>query len=327
MDRAGFQSKLDLALERRAASLRVGHTTAYRVLNGRGDGTPDVAVDVFGDVAVLSAYRPFSSEEEQLMGHALHEALGLRAVYLKRRPKEARVVANVAREVVAPEVPLVGDAVEELEAMENGLRFVIRPGQGLSVGLYLDMRETRAWVRGQVSGKTVLNCFAYTCAFGVYAHAGGCARAVNLDLSRRVLDWGEENLRRNGFPADRRDHISGDTFEWLGRFTRKGERFDCVILDPPSFSTSKKGRFSAARDYGKLVAAAAPVVAGGGLLVACCNLEELTGPRFEAMVLGGLEQAGRRGRLVESLGPSPVDFPSHTQESAGLKVRVFSLHG
>src|SRR5690606_23072127 len=111
----------------------------------------------------------------------------------------------------------------------NGLRFIICPGQGLSVGLYLDMRDGRQWVRGQVAGRTVLNCFAYTCAFGVYSHAGGAARVVNLDLSRRVLDWGEENLRRNGVEPRRIDHIAGDTFDWLGRFQKKGEQFDCVI--------------------------------------------------------------------------------------------------
>ena len=320
-----FSDLLRHAFDRRAPLLQTRETTAYRVLNARGDGVPDVTVDWFDGVAVLSLYRSFEASEEQAMADAIAQTLGARAVYLKRRPREARVVANVAKDEVAPPAPLTGSPIEELIAHENGRAFVIRPGQGLSVGLYLDMRDTRAWLAERIAGKTLLNTFAYTCAFGVYAATAGAKRAVNLDLSRRVLDWGEENLTQNGLVPDRRDHIAGDTFEWLRRFEKKSEAFDVVVLDPPSFSTSKQGRFSAARDYPKLVAAAAPVVTSKGLLIACCNLEELPGARFEAQVRDGLQQAGRRGRLVERLGPSRIDFPEAPDEPAGLKVRVYEV--
>lgn len=315
------------AWARRAPLREEGTTTAFRVLNSQGDGTPDVTVDWFEDVAVLSHYRTFSADEETSQAQVLTDTLSARAVYLKRRPREARVVANTAKDQVAPEVPIAGEPVTSLVARENGAKFLIRPGQGLSVGLYLDMRDTRAWVSRNVRGRSVLNCFSYTCGFGVLAHQGGARRAVNLDLSRRVLDWGEENLALNGWTSERRDHIAGDTFDWLQRFARKGEQFDCVILDPPSFSTSPKGRFSAVRDYPKLVAAAAPVVAPNGHLVACCNLEALEGTRFEQWIQQGVDQAGRRGAVVERLGPSTIDFPEGPEEPPALKVRILSLHG
>jgi 23S rRNA (cytosine1962-C5)-methyltransferase len=191
-----------------------------------------------------------------------------------------------------------------LTAHEDGAAFEIAPGNGLSVGLYLDARQARARVKALAAGRTVLNLFAYTCGFGLAALRGGATRAVNLDLSRRVLDWGERNLVLNGFQPQRRDFIAGESFEWLRRFAKKGERFGLVILDPPSFATSQGARFSAAKDYAALVAAAAPVLESGGLLVACCNLETLRPEQFEAQALQGLGTA----QVLDRFGASALDF-------------------
>ncbi len=313
------------ARARRGPLLADARTTAFRWVNGGPDGVPDVTVDAFADVLVMSLYRDFSSPDEEALLDAAMEAWAPRGLYLKRRPREARVLANVARDALAPEGPARGEAVESLEALENGVRFLIRPGQGLSVGLYLDMRDTRAWLMGEVRGLTVLNLFSYTCAFGVVAMASGAKRALNIDSSRRVLEWGEENARLNGQPVDRYDFVAGDVFDWLGRLAKKGQGFDVVIADPPSFSTTRTSRFSAVKDYAKLAEAAARLVAPGGRLVACCNLAGLTSRRFEAMVAEGLASAGRQGKAVRSLGPSPVDFPSSPEEPPALKVHVLQL--
>ncbi|MFP2911066.1 class I SAM-dependent rRNA methyltransferase, partial [Pyxidicoccus sp. 3LFB2] len=252
---------LRAARERRGTLLSDARTTAFRVLNGEADGVPDVTADVFGGLCVISLYRDFFPLEEEALLDAAVAAWAPRSVYLKRRPREARVLANVAKEELAPEVPARGEPVESLTALENGLSFLIRPAQGLSVGLYLDMRDTRAWLQAQARGLTVLNLFAYTCAFGVVAAASGAKRALNIDASRRVLEWGEENARLNGQPVDRYDYVAGDVFDWLKRLAKKGETFDVVISDPPSFSTTRTARFSAARDYARLAEAAARVVA------------------------------------------------------------------
>ncbi len=316
---------LRAARERRGPLLSDSRTTALRVLHGEADGVPEVTADVFGGLCVISLYRDLTPAEEQTLLDAAVAAWTPRSVYLKRRPREARVLANVAKEALAPEVPARGEPVESLTALENGLSFLIRPAQGLSVGLYLDMRDTRVWLREEVRGRTVLNLFAYTCAFGVVAAAGGAKRALNIDASRRVLEWGEENARLNGQPVDRYDYVAGDVFDWLKRLAKKGEAFDVVIADPPSFSTTRTARFSAARAYARLAEAAARVVAPGGRLVACCNHAGLPARRFEAMVAEGLALAGRQGRGGRSLGPSPLDFPSPPGQEPALKVHVVEL--
>ena len=322
---SSLEELLHRAWERRAPLREDPRTTAYRLVNGEPDGMPDVTVDFFESVHVMSLYQDFSPAQEQALLDAAEAAWAPRSLYLKRRPREARHLANVAKEQLAPEVAAWGESVDSLVALENGLRFLIRPGQGLSVGLYLDMRDTRAWLAGEVRGRTVLNLFSYTCGFGVAATAGGAKRVLNVDASRRVLDWGEENARLNGQPVDRYDYVAGDVFEWLGRLARKGERFDVVVADPPSFATTRTSRFSAAKDYASLAEACARVVAPGGRLVACCNLATLASRRFDAMVTEGVARAGRQGRGVHGLGPSPMDFPESPEHPAALKVRVLEL--
>ncbi|WP_375757805.1 class I SAM-dependent rRNA methyltransferase [Corallococcus exercitus] len=310
---------------RRGPLLADPATSAFRLLNGAADGVPEVTADIFGDVVVVSLYRDLTDAEEATLLDAAVSAWTPRSVYLKRRPREARVLANVAKDALAPESAARGEPVEDFVAKENGLSFHIRPGQGLSVGLYLDMRDTRAWLQAQASGLTVLNLFAYTCAFGVAATAGGAKRVLNMDASRRVLEWGEENARLNGQAVDRYDYVAGDVFDWLGRLAKKGESFDVVVADPPSFSTTKTTRFSAARDYARLAEAAAKVVAPKGRLVACCNLAGLPSRRFETMVLEGVTRAGRAGKAAGSLGPSGLDFPAPPGEEPALKVHVVQL--
>jgi 23S rRNA (cytosine1962-C5)-methyltransferase len=277
-------------------------TTCFRWID---EELPGVTVDLFEDVAVLSLYRPARSDEEHELARALCAARPLRAVYVKRRPREARQSVTVG-EAVAPPRPLWGEPVESLICREAGAAFEIRPGNGLSVGLYLDARDARAWVQRSARGKDVLNTFAYTCGFGLAALRGGARRGANVDASRKVLDWGRRNLALNGLGSERHDFLVGDVFDWLRRLAKQGQRFDLVILDPPGFATTKVSRFSAQKDYHRLVAAAAQVTREGGVLLAMCNVEAIGAVDFDAHLRRGL--AARPHRIVDRFGASAVDF-------------------
>lgn len=257
-------------------------------------------------MAVLSTYSELEAGDEAKLAADVGEAGALWGVYLKRRPKEARRVANESTEKVAPKLPAWGSEVDAVVVKECGVNFEARPGNGLSVGLYLDARNARAWVRERAQGRTVLNLFSYTCGFGVAARLGGATRAVNVDLSRKVLDWGMRNLSLNDLEADKRDFIAGDCIDWLGRFAKKKEVFDLVVIDPPSFASSGKSRFSAQKDYPRLVEKASKVVAPGGTMLCCTNLELVDVKGFESMVRDGL--GARRHRVTDLFGASPVDF-------------------
>ncbi len=306
-----------VAVARRAPLAADPDTTIYRVVNGAGDGLPGLTVDRYGDALVVSLY----DDDEALppktipddLAAMLASAADATSVYVRYRPKQASRVPEDEMSSLAPAEPVFGPdpgAEAGFMAREEGLSYQIRLNEGLSTGLFPDMRESRARVRAWAEGKTALNTFAYTCGFGLAAVAGGAERALNLDLSRRWLAWGQENYRLNGFEPDERDFVFGDVFDWLARFARRGETFDLVILDPPSFSKTKTGRFSVAKDYAQLVELAVKVVAPGGRLLACANLAELPWRAFRERVLAGVMAAGRRGEIAGVYHEPALDFPA-----------------
>ncbi len=122
---------------------------------------------------------------------------------------------------------------------EGGLRFKVNLTDYLDTGLFLDHRLTRSLVRAESLGKRVLNLFCYTGSFSVYAAAGGAASVHSVDLSKTYLAWAQENMLLNGLASPGKHHfIHGDVKQWLEEL--RGETFDLVIMDPPTFSNSKR---------------------------------------------------------------------------------------
>jgi 23S rRNA (cytosine1962-C5)-methyltransferase len=281
-------------------------------VNGGGDGLPGLAIDRFDDVLVVHVDEPPAS----CLSDELPE---FRAVYVKVHPPQA------SRQTLAPHGPAWGEPVDSLVVRENGLKYLIRPGAGLSTGLFLDMREVRAWVAETPAGLHVLNLFAYTCGFGVCALRAGAQRVLNLDLSRSYLAWGQENYSLNDLSADPHDFVYGDALDWLARFARRDQRFDMVIVDPPSFSTSRRGTFAVERDYPRLATAAARVVAPGGILLAATNHAGISGSRFDALLARGLLEADRRARPLRRWHEPSLDFPVAPGDAPYLKVRALAL--
>ncbi len=337
-----------LAVARRVPLAADPETTIYRLVNAAGDGLPGLTVDRYGDALVASIY----DDDEALppaplpdgLAAMLAQAANIGTVYVKYRPRQASRVPEEEMAALAPPLPVFGpdlrqptqtfeastvtegDATSEVSgflAREEGLTYRIRSDTGLSSGLFADMRETRARVGAWAAGQTVLNTFAYTCGFGVAATAGGAARVLNLDLSRNVLAWGQDNYGLNGFVPDAHDFVFGDVFDWLARFARRGDTFDLVILDPPSFSKTKTGRFSAAKDYAQLAELAAAVVSPGGRLLACSNLAELPWRAFRERVLAGISAAGRTGEVAGVYHEPALDFP--TSSEPYLKMALVQL--
>ncbi len=321
---APLLSALDRAWQRRAALHTSTQTTAYRLINRSGDGFPDLVVDRYGSVLVAHVYsRGVKVQPPRAVLQALADRVEAQAIYLKYRPVQGNVLNEETRRALTPIEPLIGQAIERVEVTEQGSRFIIRPGEGLNPGLFLDMREVREFVRANAAGKTVLNCFAYTCAFGIAALRGGAARVLNLDVSRHYLDWGRKNVELNGFTTVPTDFVKGDVFDWLKRFGKRGQKFDVVILDPPSYSSTHETRFAVEQDTARLVALAAPVVQPGGTLLVCTNYEQLSQRGFVSRVREGL--AGVNTKIVETRHEPDLDFPTAPDAQPYLKVCVVRM--
>ena len=195
----------------------------------------------------------------------------------------------------------------ETEITEAGLRFGLDFAGGYSAGFFIDQRRNREQVR-QYRPSSVLNTFAYTCSFSVAAARVG-ARTVSIDLSRRSLERGEENFRRNGFdPKAGHQFIADDVLAVLPRISRRGEKFDVIILDPPTFSRNQSGApFQVQRDFGTLLASALEIVAPKGKILLSVNHSEMRVGDLEHSARAALRIAKRSGHF--QVAPPLPDFP------------------
>jgi len=192
-----------------------------------------------------------------------------------------------------------GEGGERFTVQEHGLKLWVNLGDYLDTGLFLDHRTTRARVRAEAGGKRFLNLFAYTGAFTVHAAAGGARSTTSVDLSATYLEWAKANLELNGLAGPRHRLVRADALEWLRQ--ERPDRFDLVVLDPPSFSTSSRmsRRFEVQRDHPRLLGGALALLAPGGVLYFSTNFQ---GFRLDGRAL--------QGAAHEELTPRslPADF-------------------
>jgi len=171
----------------------------------------------------------------------------------------------------------------------------------------------------------VANLFAYTCGFTVAAAKGGAARTVSVDASAVALARGRANLVEAGIPeGERHVLVVDDAFAWLGRTARRGDVFDLVIVDPPSYSTTHHGRFVADSDYVSLAERALAVVAPRGRLLACTNHRGITKARFRRILFDACRNAKRQAAQIKDLGV-PSDFPAPPGGHAHMKSALVTL--
>jgi 23S rRNA (cytosine1962-C5)-methyltransferase len=307
---------LELAVHARYRFLREPSerraTTALRLFNREGDGDSELAVELYGDHLVANLYGPGIGAREAQVIDALAklDPSGegpCAGVYVKRHPIQKNTLIDPRDARFAPPDPIAGMAAPSpLVVRENELPIEVNLGEGLRTGIFLDQRDNRRRVRELAMGKRVLNLFAYTGGFSVAALLGGAELAVCVDVSATALAQAKRNVERIG-KSDRHRTLRSDVFDALARCDKKGERFDIIVLDPPSFSTTRSGRLEVRRDYARLVAAAFAVLSPGGSLMACVNHHGV-GPAWLADQLRrGAGLAGREVARIAACEP-PDDF-------------------
>jgi 23S rRNA (cytosine1962-C5)-methyltransferase len=198
-----------------------------------------------------------------------------------------------------------GDGLETIAA-ENHLKFAIDFGAGYSVGLFVDQRENRRFAR-ETKPKRMLNCFAYTCAFSVAASSAG-AKTVNVDLSKKSLERGRQNFLLNEFSTEDHQFVADDVRPVLRRLARRSDKFDMIILDPPTFSRTKGGAaFHIEKDFEELIAATLEIATAGAKILISTNCETLNEPVLERMARYALKLSRRAGAFHRQ--SPPADFP------------------
>ena len=272
-------------------------TTALRLCT-----CPDGWVERFG-VDVLISYKNDAALERlktELCLWALNAGFQFRRVFARFLPKQ-----NADRE--APTM-ILGDPGTNVQStvLERSLGYAVDFSAGYSVGLFIDQRENRRFVR-DLAPKTLLNCFAYTCSFSVAAATVG-ATTVSIDLSKKSLARGRENFALNAVSTTDHRFLADDVMAVLPRLARKGEKFDAIILDPPTFSRSHKGRtFQVEQDFEGLLLAALEVAERRARILLSTNCSTLGDRALEVMGRFCLKATRRAGDFHRE--PPLPDFP------------------
>jgi len=293
-----------------------GEDAAYRLLNGAGDGVPGFTCDVLGRYAVLYAYATGLVPLGRQLADAVRGFAGLDGVVLKVRARGG--AAAPAQEVVGATPP------ERITARERGVPFEIHPHGGLNVGLFTDMREHRVGLARIAQDRAVLNLFSYTGALSVTCARAGAASVTSVDTSAGVQAWAQSNFRLSGLdPSDKRWRFeAGDAVRFLARAAKAKERYDLVIIDPPTFSTARGAPWTLDRDYPDLIAQAAEVIPEGGLLWLAANTHELGS--LGRLAGKGLRKANRTGVVLDQ-GSLPPDYPTVLAQPRDRYLQVILL--
>ncbi len=309
---------LHAGLTRRLPVVLEPDTDAYRLLTGDAEDLKGLVAERYGPIAVLQVRgeNPALTESVKEAARWYKRMLGVQAVYVKDfRKQRGRLTDGIVMRSEGAK-PLVGKAAaDEIEILERGLKFAIRPHEGSLTGLFLDQRDNRTRVRDRADGRDVLNLFAYTCGFSVAAAVGGAAATVSVDLSSKHLEWGKVNFALNNLDLENHEFIRSDAGDYLKRAKRQGKEFDLIIIDAPTFAHGRRRKqsFSIARDLPALVGEAAELLRPGGEMLISTNNRGLSMRRFKELVKEGAETRNYRITATPSL---PADFavdPDHAK--------------
>jgi len=265
-------------------------TNAYRLINGEGDRLPGLIVDRYDKLLVIQISTLGMERLKDTVVSILQERCRPEAIYEKstlpsRREEGLHDLSGW----------LSGRPVEEVEVRENGLRFLIAPEQGQKTGFFLDHRDMRQLVRTLAAGKRVLNAFAYTGGFTVYALAGGASSVDSVDISGQAVEMARRHVVLNGFDAGQQGFYTADVFQFL----RERElNYDLVVLDPPAFAKRKKDVISACRGYKDINRLAMQKMGSKTLLLTCSCSHHVDEGLFQQVVFQAASEAKRNVRII-----------------------------
>ncbi|MEE9906107.1 MAG: class I SAM-dependent rRNA methyltransferase [Chlorobium sp.] len=301
-DRAFFKKKITEALRLREAIYRLDDTNAWRLVHGESDGLPGLIIDRFNRVVVLQAFSAGMDCHLPLVSEVIDELL----------QPEAIVVRNESQLRELEGLPLYKDIVKGERANtrqiihDAGISFDVDLYEGQKTGFFLDQRENRRFIRSFSENADVLDVFTNDGGFALNALHGGAHSAILLDISEETLKRAEKNALLNGF--DNFSLIAGDAFTLLNTMTEAKEQFDIVVLDPPSFTKSRKNLPAALKAYKRLNKLGLQLVKPGGFLATASCSHHVSEEDFLNAIHQAALSAGRQLRMIHK-NSQPPDHP------------------
>ncbi|EPC8422954.1 MULTISPECIES: class I SAM-dependent rRNA methyltransferase [Bacillus cereus group] len=311
-----FESKIKSALHKRKQFYKSSDTTAFRALNGEGDGLGGLIIDYYDGYYVVSWYSEgiYTFRDEIIA--ALQKVANFKGIYEKKR-------FDTKGKYIEGDDFVAGERGEfPLIVKENGVNFAVYLNDGAMVGVFLDQRNVRKQIRDTYAkGRTVLNMFSYTGAFSVFAALGGASKTTSVDLANRSLSKTIEQFSVNEVDYEAQDIIVEDVFLYFKYAAKKNMKFDMVVLDPPSFARSKKYTFSAAKDYKNLLKETIAITENNGIIVASTNCSAFDMKKFKGFIDTAFKEMNGKYKILEEHS-LPEDFRTIDQFKEGDYLKV-----
>ncbi len=292
-------------------------TTGFRLVNGEGDLTPGLVIDVYEQTAVIKLDGGAPEDFYQPKGIAewLVASLPIDSVIVRSRQRGRAGEALVGAK---PQQPI--------RFLENGMRFTADVIHGQKTGFFLDQRDNRSLVRRLSRGRRVLNLFSFNGGFSIAAGLGGASHVTSVDIAAPAIEAADAHWLNNDLAGGLHSGIAGDVFEFLETATQAKRTWDFVICDPPSFAPSESTKATALNAYSRLAQLAAKATAAGGLLALASCSSHISHDDFLHSSGEAVGKARRKAILLADCG-LPVDHPSPLAmpELRYLKFLLFKL--
>ncbi len=288
IDREWWRKRIREAAKRRAGIAPA--TNAYRLVYSEGDLLPSLIIDCYNDVFVLQTLSQGTESIKSMLVELLTEEFAPRAIIERN---DVKVRQHEGLEMTAG--LLYGEAPEEFEILQDGIRFNVSPLSGQKTGSFLDQRENRIAAREVAHGRA-LDCFTFSGAFAL--HLGGvCDSVVGIDISAEAIEAAIRNAELNN--AANVEFREANVFDALREMETAGERFDTIVLDPPAFAKNRASVKPAARGYKEINLRAIKLLNPAGVLITCTCSYHMSEQMFLEILAEAANDAHRRVQLVE----------------------------
>jgi 23S rRNA (cytosine1962-C5)-methyltransferase len=318
IDAAWWQARLEQALVRRR-DLFDEQTTGYRLIHGESDGWPGLVLDRYATTLVLKIYTAAWLPRLAEILALFKEKIPCECIVL-RLSRNIQTLAEKQFQRRDGQILQGASPEDAVIFSENGVRFEADVLRGQKTGFFLDQRENRGEVETLARGRCVLNAFSFSGGFSLYAARGGAKSVTDLDISGHALESAGRNFALNqnfpGVAACRHETVQADTFAWLATC---GQKFDLMVLDPPSLAKRAAEREGAIHAYEKLNSLGIEKLARDGILVAGSCSAQVRAPEFFDAVRRAALKSGRKFSELKT-SQHPPDHPAGFKEAEYLKV-------
>ncbi|MBT4141513.1 MAG: class I SAM-dependent rRNA methyltransferase [Candidatus Latescibacteria bacterium] len=319
IDAQWMSKRIHQAVVLRARAFDDEVTSAYRLVHGENDFLPGLVVDKYGEFLVVQIHTLGMDRWRDVIAEALMLHVSPKGIYERSDvgARQGEGLETLPVGLLAGEEP-----PEQVDFLENGMKFVCDVRTGQKTGFFLDQRDNRVNVAAFCQDAEVLNCFSYSGGFSVFAAQGGATRVESVDASEPALLLAKENLSVNGF--DSKDHpcIQENVFDYLKVCKEKSRQFDVIVVDPPAFAKSSGALKRASRAYVRLNRMAIDVLKPGGILVSASCSSAVDDDTF----LSYLRTAGaetRRDIQVIKTHFTSIDHPGFVAFPEGRYLKCF----